>query len=369
MSENKKKVDNKIENKGGAKKANAPVSNKANEPTEKKQIAPITIAVMITAIILVGILIAVAVVLIVDFVKKDKGFDYMKSNLSKYVEVDEDYKNFKLNVDIAKPHDIDVDVAILNLLAADKNEDPENGGVLLTKDNSENMVIGAGDIVHFWYRGYLPGENGEEIVVDRMTNFTSDKPTELGIGSGQFVSGFELGLVGVNLEDCVKFEKITSGEVKENQVAYISFSRIIGEGEDAKKTTHTNVRIDLAEDVDAEYGAGFKERLLLATVGGDKMDFNTTKDGKTYHYYDLAVTFVTECENDPIIVEVYFPYDYSQTTLRNESAIFEVYVDGFVDYKCEYEEISDEYITKKIEKKELAVTLEELNEYEGNTFL
>lgn len=369
MSENKKKVENKKANQNLDNKAKNTNVNDSEGAKKKFSITPINLAIIITSVILVGILIAVGIVLLVDFIKKDKGFDYMKSDLSKYVEFTEDYKNFKINVDIAKPHDVDVDVAILNLLAADRNKEPENGGKFLTKDNSENAIIGVGDEVQLWYRGYLIGEDGEEIVVTGMSNFGSTtaqvEKNRLTIGSGGFITNFELELVGINLEDCVKFEKITTGNVKENQVAYINFERVVGEGSDFKKTTESNVRVDLATDIDAEFGKGFKDKLLKLAVGGTKTDVIVEKDGKSVTYYNLTVGFVTECENNPIIVETYFPYDYSQANLRNENAVFEVYIDGFVDYKCESEELTEEYLTKKLEKKELSVTLEELNKFEG----
>ena len=365
MSENKKKVEKKANNASNTK-VNEANANGNTLSLGKIKISPINLALIITGIILVGVIIAVATVLIVDFVKKDKGFDYMKSDLSKYVEFTDDYKNFKLDVDIAAPKDVEIDVAILNLLAADKNKDPENGGALLTKDNSENAVIGVGDVVQFWYRGYLIGENGEEIIVDRMTNFSNTaeqtEKSRLEIGSGNFITNFELSMVGINLEDTVKFEKITSGQVNENQVAYVTYTTL---GADAKKTTHTDVRMDLSTDIDETFGKGFKEKLLMMTVNGLKVDVIVEKDGKSLTYYDVTVGFVTECEKNPIKIETYFPYDYSQTNLRNEKAIFEIYIDGFVDYTCEYEKITEEYLTKKMEKKELSVTLEELNKYEG----
>ena len=359
MSENKKKTVNEKAPKKD-KSLNQAKGDSAVATAEKKTVAPITIALIITAVLLVGVLIAVAVVLITDYVKQDKGFDYMTSNLDKYVEFKEDYKNFELNVDVAEPHDIDVDVAILNLITADKNKDALDAGALKTTG-----ILGAGDVVTIWYRGYLIGENGEEIVVANMSNFASEKASNLELGSGNFVSGFELGLVGIEIGDYPKFEKIKIGEVKEGQVAYISFTKAIGEGENVKKTTQTSVRVDLSTDVDKEFGTGFKDRIIGAAIAGDKLNFNTVIDGQVCYYYDVKVDFVTECETNPIVVDVYFPYDYSQTNLRNESAKFEVYVEGFVDYDAP--EFNDEYISGKIEKGELSVTLEELNKYEGET--
>ena len=356
MSENKKKVAKEIlsgENNKGEKAV--------NQPTEKKKIAPITIALIITAAILACVIIAVAVVLITDYVKKDKGFDYMTSNLDKYLEFTEDYKNFSVNVDIAKPHDMDVDVAMLNLLAADKDKES------VVKGKTEG-VLGAGDVVTIWYRGYLIGEDGSEIVVANMSNFASANASTLELGSASFVSGFELGLVGINLADYAKFEKIKEGEVKESHVVYVTYTRVTSEGDNVKKNTESSLRIDLSEDVDKVYGEGFKQNVIGTAIGGEtKKNFSTKIDGQVYNYNDFKVDFVTECEANPIVVDVYFPYDYSQTTLRNESAKFEVYVDSFDDYTCEYEEICDEYLQKKFDKNELSITLDELNKYEGET--
>ena len=84
-----------------------------------------------------------------------KDFDYLKADLSDYIEFTEDYKNFKLNVDIAKPHDIDVDVAILNMLYSDRETTPRYDGATITSP----VTITAGDVVDIWYRGYLKGTN------------------------------------------------------------------------------------------------------------------------------------------------------------------------------------------------------------------
>lgn len=338
---------------------------KAKEQREegKKPISEKSLAIIITAAILAVILIVSGVILIVQAVQKDKGFDYLKSDLSKYIEFTKDYKNFELNVDIAKPRDVEVDVAILSLLCQDKSEEALHNGALVTSP----MDIGVGDIVNIWYRGYLLDEDGEEITLSGLSNFGDKDPASIEIGSNAFPTvGFELGLVGKNTGDYSKFVKITEGKINQDQVAYVSFSRVIGD-DTQNKTNHSNVRIDLSDpDIDEEYGAGFKARIMLGNIG-DKSDFAVECDGKKYNYYDCTVNFVTECETNPIIVESYFPYDYSTAALRNENVIFEVYVTGAVDYEAP--EFTDEFLESKLESEDFGVAREELAKYDGSTLV
>ena len=286
-------------------------------------------------------------------------FDYLKTNLRDYVEFTESYKDYKLNVDIAKPHDIDVEVTILNMLYSDRAEKPRYDGATVTSA----ITLTAGDVVDIWYRGYLKDENGEEIFVDGMCNFTGTAPSSLALGSNNFVPGFELNLVGKNTGDIPKFEKITKGAITEDMVVYVNYVSTKG-SDTSTKTTKSGVRIDLSSDVDAVYGAGVKDKLLNMNVG-DSLDFTTNIGSASYTYTNFTVSFVTTCEKNPVVIECYFPYDYSMTTLRNETAYFEVYVDGVVVYDCP--EFTDEYLQKKIEDKEIALTLDELNTYEGDS--
>lgn len=346
MSENKNIETKKEKAEGGAK------------------ISPRNLAFIITAAILVVIIIATSIVFIVNAIKNDAGFSYTKSDLSKYFEFTESYKDFTVEVDIAKPKDIDVDVIILQLLCQNKNDTPNYGGSLITSPTE----IGIGDKVKIWYRGYILGEDGEKIEVDGMTNFTSSAPHELEIGSNGFIPGFEYNLIGKSTGDANKFEKITEGNLKEGQVAYVSFTRV-KDDDSSTKVTKTSVRIDLSDDtIDEIYGKGFKENIMTGPIGAKKLEFETTLDDNSkYKYSDIKVDFATECENKPVVVETYFPYDYSKEILRNETAYFEVYFDGLIDYDAP--EFTDDFIKERIEAGELKVTLEALNEYEGATLV
>ena len=327
----------------------------------KKVISEENLALIITAAVLAVIFIVTAVISLVQAVQRDVWFDYLNSDLDSYLEFDKDYKNFKIDVDIAKPHDIDVDVTILNLIYEDKSEKPLYGGSPVTSP----ITITAGDTVNIWFRGYLLDEDGNQISVDGMSNFTDSSSTAIGIGANNFVPGFELNLIGKNTGDYSKFEKIIKGALKDSMIAYVNYS-IPSEKDSSKLDSFKGVRMDLSTDLDAKYGAGFKAELMKLAIG-DKGKITATLGEKSVTYSDVTVTFATECETNPMIVECYFPYDYSKTELRNETAYFEVYVDGVIVYDCP--EFNDEYLTKKIEDKEINLTLEELNEYEGATLV
>ncbi len=334
--------------------------NKENEEG-KKRISEKNLAIIITAALLVAVLIAAGVIMIIQAVQKDYGFDYLKSDLSKYVELDGSYKDFKIEIDVAKPHEIDADITVLNLIYSDRELNEKFAGSTITSA----YTISAGDTVNIWYRGYLLDEEGKEIVVDNMCNFGDAGTYALSIGSNNFVPGFELGLVGLNTGDYSKFEKIIEGEITEDQIAYVTYT-IKAASKEEKDQTFKNVRMDLSTDLDAIYGAGFKAKLL--EIGfGNKKDIVATLNDKEVLYSDLTINFTTECETNPMVIECYFPYDYSKTDLRNETAYFEVYVEGIVDYICP--EFTDEYLTDKIENEEIALTLEKLNEYEGETLV
>ena len=326
-------------------------NNTTNSVTRRAHLA-VTSALLVIVIL--------TLMLVGTSCKKEEQFSYFESDLSQYVSIDSDYKNLKVEIDIAKPRDIDVDVAIINMLYSDKSETPLYNGGYVTYPN-----ISVGDAVDIWYRGYLLGDDGEKIEVAGMSNFGNASPHTLNIGSNAFIPGFEYNLIGADTKNSPKFVKITEGKLAENQVAYVTYTKVKGTDE-STKTTESNIRIDLSGDVDADFGSGVKETMLTLAVG-DKVDINTTIDGTSYSYRDFTVNFVTECETNPILVECYFPYDYQQTNLRNETAYFEVYVVGAIEYKCP--EFTDEYLTDKINNKKINVTLDELNKYDGETLV
>ena len=339
------------------KKIKTPETNKENT-AKKFNISESKLALVITAGILVLAILVSSIIALISAIRNDAWFNYLKSDLDKYVEVNGDYKDFTVNLDIAKPKDIEVDVAVMSL--RNSNKDSAKWREITS---GSKFTLGVGDAVDIYYRGYLLDEDGKEIVVDGMSNFGDANPYTLVLGSGSFVPGFELNMVGLNTEDTNIFTTIKEGKPFVNQIAYVSYTRTI-DGDANSKVTVTNARIDLSrDDIDAEYGENFKSTILGLDIG-TKVSLPSKLDGKDYFYTDLVVNFVTVCETKHFTVECYFPYDYTKENLRNETAYFEVYVNKVVDY-TDVPEFDDEFINKLTQEEKLGVTLDVLNTFEG----
>ena len=339
-------------------------------PANAKKHRAIIIAV--AAVVLLAIAAGIIIPIVINANKKN--FDYVSADMTKYVEFSADkYKNYRLEVDIARPKEIDPDVAMLNMLVGDKAENPGFEGAFKTTE-----PVTPGDVVNIWYRGYLLDDEGEELVVAGMCNYSSASPAALTIGSGQFVPGFELNLLGKMPQGNKNF-KITSGTVKEGQIAYVSYS-ILEDGKDEKtdkkKLTAQRVVLSDEEAVEETFGEGFKDNILGADIG-TKMDFDAKRGGKTYHYTDLTVDFVTEKEADAYTIECYFPYDYSSAALANQTAYFEVTIVNTQVYETpaytyapdadgKYRfNLTNEYVEQKVAEEDSHITMDELMEYEG----
>ena len=339
------------------KKIKTPETNKENT-AKKFNISESKLALVITAGILVLAILVSSIIALISAIRNDAWFNYLKSDLDKYVEVNGDYKDFTVNLDIAKPKDIEVDVAVMSL--RNSNKDSAKWREITS---GSKFTLGVGDAVDIYYRGYLLDEDGKEIAVDGMSNFGDANPYTLVLGSGSFVPGFELNMVGLNTEDTNIFTTIKEGKPFVNQIAYVSYTRTI-DGDANSKVTVTNARIDLSrDDIDAEYGENFKSTILGLDIG-TKVSLPSKLDGNDYFYTDLVVNFVTVCETKHFTVECYFPYDYTKENLRNETAYFEVYVNKVVDY-TDVPEFNDEFINKLTQEEKLGVTLDVLNTFEG----
>lgn len=308
---------------------------------------------------------------IFDFEK----FDYLTSDLTQYISFSEDYKNFEIKIPIAKPrYGVDVEVSKIVML---RNDKPKEAWV--TKSVAD-LEINPGDVAYIYYRGYLVDDEGNKQHVDNMSNFHQE-PYALEIGSNSFVPGFELSMVGEKLGDYARFEKITSGIAGDAKIAYISYTKetIDEKGRFHKEHISDNgysepKRIDFSDDtVDAKYGEGFVDFIKTRTIGEKHTEvFRTIIDGMQVTYSDVKVQFVTNCEDEGnwIDVDCYFPYNYGgNADLKNQDAVFEVYVQYIDKYYKETPEFDDDYVQAKIESKEIDITLDELNAYAGDTLV
>lgn len=322
---------------------------------KKRNIIIISIIAVILLFAFVAGLIAVIIM--------QRDFDYMKDDLSKYIEIlESDYKNYTLELYFDEVTDKDVERKIMALLYQNRDKAPQyNGG------NVTNLPITVGDKVHFYYRGYTVDENGRETDVKNASNLLGTIST-LEIGSLSFIPGFEESLIGINPKDYTQFELETGGYVQPGDVIYLSYSAMLPNGKTVQKVSE---RIDLSLDtLDSVYGLGFKEyfegvKNPDGKVGtqkeiGKKISESVTfaYDGGSAVYFDMTVTHATRCEQNPLTIDAHFPADYQEKSLRGLDVKFDVYVKYINVYNTP--EYNEKFITDT-----LKITAEELSSYEG----
>jgi len=287
--------------------------------------------------------------------KNYDALDYINDDLSQYIEPDENvYKGYDLEIDIPSVSDIEVENEILKTLASKK------GSLLFDGKYILNRPAYAGDKAYIYYRGYELDAEGNQIDLEGTSNFSDSTPTELTLGGGQFVAGFELGLVGKDPDDYSRFLKITDGEVQAGDVVYCTLTYI----EETKGGINQNVsvRIDLNDPkLEEKWGIGIADYLSEEPIGEINIEpITLTKanfDGKIT-YTMAEVNYVTRCEENPLVIKTVFPFDYQNADFRNKTVYFDVYIVKVLCY--ETAELTDSFITDT-----LKLTPEYLSEYEG----
>lgn len=320
----------------------------------------IVIISIVAALLLAAVIFGLVAVIIMQ-----RDFDYMKDDLSKYIEISEnDYKNYDIELYFDEVTDKDVERKIMALLYQNRDKEPQyNGG------NVTNLPISVGDKVHFYYRGYTVGENGRETDLENASNLLGDIST-LEIGSLSFIPGFEESLIGINPKDYTKLELETEGTVQPGDVIYLSYSAMLPSGKTVQKVSE---RIDLsASGIDALYGLGFKDyfegvRNPDGKGGtqkeiGKKISESVTfaYDGGSAVYFDMTVTHAQRAEQNVLTIDAHFPADYQEKSLRGLDVKFDVYIKYINVYNTP--EYNEKFITDT-----LKLTAEELSTYSGET--
>lgn len=352
------------------KKTNAPVAEQTEEKvTVFGKVTPVQITAVICAVIILGLLIAGAVSLIVDAVKRDVGFSYTDSNMEKYIDLSgDDYNKLNLKLDIADTVAIELRTEILSILNENKPSTTINGG----RYSTTGAIISAGDAVRLYYRGYVLNEDGTRDYQSGMTNIggvavDKNTPFELVIGSGSFIAGFEAGLEGKAIDAYPTLTFIKEGAVENDYIVFVSYDRK-GTGTDDKAEGGTYVLINLTlgkEKIDATYGVGFYDVIIAQTIGSENgATLEDTKIGtKTYNYSSITVDYAMEQYDDETYepVAVRFPVNYQSADLQNKEAWFEIYKVGVKEYYPDDKAaLTDEMVTKELAKKDSEITAEEL---------
>lgn len=325
--------------------------------------------IVFASLALLGI-IAALVVGIVSYANS-RMVDYDKDNLGKYIKIDKSlYSSYDvlINLDRISLDENNAEAYAYTQMMVEqeiiklqyKYREATNG------KNDVDQTIKVGDVANIFYYGYTLDADGNKVPFTGGSNFGSSI-SELGIGSGQMIPGFELALIGKNSANYSKLTKKTSGVVEDGNLVYITYTVTTYDGGAEKDATMV---VDLSEDVDAKYGKGFKEFLLGATVGKkivkndqsfvvvDKVVNGVTRSDT---YEDVTVNSIVEfSEGEPLTIDVTFPKSYNAKELAGKAVKFDIYIMTSVNYNTPA--FDDTFVTEK-----LKLTADDLADYEGES--
>ena len=328
----------------------------------------VMIAVIAVSVLLIAAIVTGIILLVINYREENRRVDYMKDDLSEFVTIDRDaYAGLTVSVNVADVTDLDIEHKVLQLLKKKKGEllcdkDYADGKeAAACADHASHNILNAGDIAYIWYRGYELDENGNRTEPTGTCNFYGTSPESLELGSGSFIAGFELGLLGHTAKDTSYFYKKTTGDVLDTDIVYLTGTCV---QETGSFYNNTNIKIDLADpDVEKIWGVGIKEFIKEIGIGNSYKGMKEliTADGDVVLYSNVKVEFTTthEAEAKPITVKTVFPQDYKTESFRNKTIYFEIYIDKTVHYE------SAEYNDALIES--MGFDSEKLQEFSGET--
>ena len=347
-------MSKKSKKRAAAKAATKP-QKKVIPAQPKKPVNKKLIAIVTSAIVLVGIIVGILV-----WALTPRPIDYLKDDLSKYIKLSAgDYKGYTLSIPLDEVNDALIEREIMKLRYSKRTMKNNGGGVI-----NLGLPIGVGDTVKIFYRGYTVDAIGNEIEIDGANNLFENYAKSVGIGQllEAFPIGFEEALIGLIPSAYTAFSERASGEaVEAGDVVYLSYSATLPDG---STKTVTLERVDLSRtDLDAAYGVGFTQKLVGLKVGeAQKEPISLPRDGKDAVYTDLKVVHATTCEGAPLTVSGTFPAYYADASLRGKTAYFDVYFKDVIDY--DVPDYNEEFITTK-----LGITADDLAEYDGDSLL
>ena len=265
MAKNKpkssKNVNNTLQNKPKNSNHGKAQTVGEHKPINKKRLIIIIVSALLGLSIIVGVAFGVWYAIYA------RRFDYLSGNISKYITLSkEDYSGYEVNATVPLPSELDVDERILQTLAKHKSKTPLNNGYYYRPD----APIANGWKLRIWYMGYTLDEDGKKVEIEGTSNFTSTSATELEIGSGSFVSGFEISLIGKYMADYSKFSSVVKGSVRADDIVIVTMDAMLTE---SPAERYQNLKIDLAaDDVDEMWGAGFRDALTGIEIGTTLQD-------------------------------------------------------------------------------------------------
>lgn len=290
---------------------------------------------------------------------KDEDLDFINDSLDRYINIKEsDYKNYEIEIPIARPGEAELKNEINKLIAANRAEP------LSTKDTYTTSVpIKVGNDIRISYLGYQLDDAGRKLLVSGASNYESAN-TELdrftvGLNSTVFGIGFEEALVGKMPNGALTSVRGYGNVVSPHEVIYATVSFVLGSG---LVYDEVDVCIDpRAEDFERCWGIGFYEILVLEYPGlgqiyptGNSYRTFELEGGGDITYTSLKVNYISSATVAPITVESYFGSDYTLEGLRNEKVYFDVYVKDTVEYNVP--EFDESFITEKLKHTETSLS-------------
>lgn len=214
-------------------------------------------------------------------------------------------------------------------------------------------IVANGDIVQIYYRGQIDGKD-----FIGGSNMTDENPTQLTIGSGQFIPGFEEALIGAEVGPYYESYKPAGGKATADGAVYLTYTYT---NPDTNKTVTTTERVAL-NDANSRFSAAVREALVGKAMGD-------TVSGTFNENFDVTGDLVPEevsiskltvyrvvSEDNAFPITVTFPSNYgdnentpekdegseSQKALRGKEAVFYVYIRGRAESpKADYKFITE----------------------------
>ncbi|MBQ7362857.1 MAG: hypothetical protein IJW48_00230 [Clostridia bacterium] len=314
-----------------SKKAGNGAAKEVNDGPKKKKFGGTELFLIIFGAVALVAIVASIIIGVVASSGSGKRVDYMNDNLSKYIYISpDDYRNITGSIAAVDPvTDLDVEQEILSLLCENKGSVKYDGRYV------KNQTVTVGDIVYIYYRGYTENDGGSRNYFDGGCNFSSSDPSELEIGAGSFVPGFELNMIGKNPKDYSTFTKYdTTGAIGEGDRIYISYSRTDTAGGSISGTAILD--LSLGKDaIDTEWDIGFYNGILSGSYGR-KFSFDAYGDyDSTY-----TVTAYRVVEGNELIQLTYSAYCFDGTIAQGKTAIIDLsdpdidkkYGEGFAEF-------------------------------------
>ncbi len=264
----------------------------------------------------------------------EQGFDYENCNFSEYLTLDlAAYEGTEISVPLAK--------------TVTKEEEEKALNELLRYYGTEIDVVDRaaveGDTLKIYYRGVLVAEDGTEKAFDGGTAMSFGKPSKLTLGSGQFIPGFEEGLVGVVPQNTYKFVTDESLALQKDSVLHVTCK-----GTYEGMSEPLNKEDQLLDFSACAYGEAFVTAMLGAKAG-ETRTFTAAYDAngdKTAEDVEFTVTVKDVLSLNACTVTATFPTPYHSAELEGKTAKFYVWVESIID--IEPAELTDAFLKDKL---------------------